>query len=64
LYRPILSLRLRYNISSLLIEYPLRTYLMKWIGKIYENGDQPKVKPRPINRFCIVLQFAPSFSAG
>jgi radical SAM superfamily enzyme YgiQ (UPF0313 family) len=44
LYRPILSFRLRYNYSSLLIEYPLRTYLMKLIGRIYSNENQTESK--------------------
>jgi hypothetical protein len=39
LYRPILSFRLRHNFSSLLIEYPLRTYLMKWIGRVYDGNE-------------------------
>ena len=33
-YRPLLMLRLKYNISLLLIEYPLRTFLMKFVGKL------------------------------
>ena len=42
LYRPILALRLRYNLSGFLIEYPLRTYLMKLIGRLHtiKNGQQ------------------------
>jgi anaerobic magnesium-protoporphyrin IX monomethyl ester cyclase len=44
LYRPILSFRLRHNLSSLLIEYPLRTHLMKLIGRIYDE-NQLKSKP-------------------
>jgi radical SAM superfamily enzyme YgiQ (UPF0313 family) len=39
-YRPILAFRLKHNISSLLIEYPLRSYLMKLLGRIHGN-DAP-----------------------
>jgi len=44
-YRPILSFRLKYNISSLLIEYPLRTFLMKLIGRLYDNGNKSESSP-------------------
>ena len=45
MYRPLLLLRLRYNVASLLIEYPLRTYLMKLIGRIYNNEEYPDSAP-------------------
>jgi radical SAM superfamily enzyme YgiQ (UPF0313 family) len=44
LYRPILAFRLKHNISTMLIEYPLRSYLMKLLGRIHGN-DAPS-EPR------------------